>query len=123
MIDGHDVIARTRLEAFAAPASSPTATETEGPGTAYVVTVERATLDALCSRTENLGSALKHRTVRRYGDVPARFGNEKQFLDGLAAYLDTSGWSLLAGAELMDSATSVSTRCDAASQQLKLEQP
>ena len=54
--------------------------------------------------------------MRRYGDVPARFGGEKPFLDGLAKYLDTSGWGLLAGAELMDAAKSESTGCDAASQ-------
>ena len=81
-----------------------------------VVAVERPTLDALCSRTENFGAALKRRTVRRYGDVPARFGGDKQFLDGLAAYLDRSGWGLLAGAELTDAAKSESTQCDAANQ-------
>jgi Sulfotransferase family len=109
IIDGHVVLSRTSLDTFDAPTS-------DGTAPACVVTVERSTLDALCSRTENFGVALKRRTVRRYGDVPARFGSEKQFLDGLAAYLDTSGWGLLAGAELMVSATSESTQCDAASQ-------
>jgi hypothetical protein len=107
--DGHVVLSRTNLDTFESPTSDATVP-------ACVVTVERSTLDALCSRTENFGVALKRRTVRRYGDVPARFGSEKQFLDGLAAYLDTWGWGLLAGAELMDSATSESTHCDAASQ-------
>jgi hypothetical protein len=109
VIEGNGVLSRTSLDTFDTPFSDETVP-------ACVVAVERATLDALCSRTENFGHALKRRTVRRYGDVPARFGNEKEFLDGLAAYLDTAGWGLLAGAELMDSATSESTPCDAASQ-------
>jgi hypothetical protein len=109
VIDGYRVLTRTNPDTFDAPRS-------DGTVPACVVTVERATLDALCSRTENFGTALKRRTVRRYGDVPARFGSEKQFLDGVAAYLDTSGWSLLAGAESLDSATSESTHCHAASQ-------
>ena len=108
------------LEAFAARAAG-RLTETEGTAAACVVAVERCRRSTHCARAPRIsGSALKHRTVRRYGDVPTRFGNEKQFLDGLAAYLDTSGWGLLAEAELMDSATSVSTRCDAASQHLKM---
>jgi hypothetical protein len=111
VVDGHDVLAKVSLEAFE--------TEIEvdiEPMPSCVVAVESATLDALCSRTENFGAALKRRTVRRYGDVPARFGDEKSFLDALAQYLDTSGWGLLAGAELMDAANSESMQCDAASQ-------
>ncbi len=104
VVDGHQVLSSTMLETFG------TATGRTADGNARlascVVAVERSTLDALCSRTENFGSALKRRMVRRYGDVPARFGSEKQFLDGLAAYFDTSGWSLLSGAEQMDTAAS-----------------
>jgi hypothetical protein len=122
VIDGHDVLSRVTLtvDTFgtmveAANGAGMTAAGIE-PVASCVVAVERSTLDALCSRTENFGAALRRRTVRRYGDVPARFGGEKQFLDGLAEYLDTSGWDLLAGAELSDAAGSESTKCDAASQ-------
>jgi hypothetical protein len=99
VIEGHEVLATVALETFA----QEVAADIE-PVPSCVVAVERATLDSLCSRTENFGAALKRRTVRRYGDVPARFGDEKSFLDGLAAYLDTSGWGLLAGTELMGAA-------------------
>ena len=112
VIDGHDVLSRVRLETFGKAGE----TATVEPVASCVVVVERSTLDALSSRTENFGAALKRRTVRRYGDVPARFGGEKQFLDGLAGYLDTSGWGLLAGAEFMGTAKSESMQCDAASQ-------
>ena len=99
VIDGHEVLSKVALETF----PREVAADIE-PVPACVVAVEHATLDALCSRTENFGAALKRRTVRRYGDVPARFGGEKPFLDGLASYLDSSGWGLLAGAELIDAA-------------------
>jgi hypothetical protein len=111
VVDGHNVLSKVSLQTFEAEIVADI-----DPVPSCVVAVERSTLDALCSRTENFGAALKRRTVRRYGDVPARFGGEKPFLDGLAKYLDTSGWGLLAGAESMDAANSESTRCDAASQ-------
>ena len=117
VMDGHDALSRMRLQTFDAPIGE-TGME---PVASCVVAVERPTLDALCSRTENFGAALKRRTVRRYGDVPARFGGDKQFLDGLAAYLDRSGWGLLAGAELTDATQSESTQCGPASPILKVE--
>jgi hypothetical protein len=111
VVDGHVVLSSTMVETFATETSQ--TADRQRRVASCVVAVERSTLDALCSRTENFGAALKRRTVRRYGDVPARFGSEKQFLDGLAAYLDTSGWGLLAAAE--------STQCHAVSQHLKME--
>jgi hypothetical protein len=123
LIDGHDVVSRVALQTF-----QTAATTSEGVDAvpSCVVAVERPTLDALCSRTENFGAALKRRTVRRYGDVPPRFGGEKQFLDGLAEYLDRSGWGLLAGtvlagAESMGTAGSDATNSEAARPTLKVE--
>ena len=73
--------------------------EASDSGVSCVITTERSALDALCSGTENFGAALRRRTIRRYGDIPARFGTEKQFLDGLSAHLVAAGWGLLARAE------------------------
>lgn len=99
VVDGLEVLSTVTLETF-----DREVTDAIAPLPTCVVAVERATLDALSSRTENLGAALKRRTVRRYGDLPARFGGEKPFLDGLATYLDSSGWGLLARAASMDAA-------------------
>ena len=97
VLDGHRVLARAMF-GDAGPAA------TGDTGERSVVVVERAALDALCRGSENFGSALRRRGVRRYGAVPSTYDNEKAFLDAVAAYLTTAGWDLLARAEVLEAA-------------------
>ncbi len=115
VVDGHEVRARAVVHGFVPAMLGAPAPDDGGPP-ACVVAVERSALDGLCAGTENFGSALKRRAVRRYGDVPQRFGSEKDFLDGLAGYLGSSGWGLLASAEVMEAAAAEAMQCSAAGQ-------
>jgi hypothetical protein len=99
VVDGHSVLARAVVDGF-----FPVDSGASDDPVSCVVVIERSSLDSICSGGENIGRALKRRTVRRYGEIPTRFGGEKQFVDGLAAFLSSSGWGLLAYAGPMEAA-------------------
>ncbi len=58
-----------------------------------VVAVERAALAAILAGTENVGAALRARTVRYYGPIPQNFEAERDMFERLLPYLETCGWS------------------------------
>jgi hypothetical protein len=60
-----------------------------------VVVVERATLAAICAGSQNVGAALRARTMRSYGPSPRNFADERATYQRLADFLAVAGAELL----------------------------
>ncbi|MGA2470944.1 MAG: sulfotransferase [Solirubrobacteraceae bacterium] len=65
------------------------------PGASRVVVVERATLAAICAGSQNVGAALRARTMRSYGPSPRNFADERATYQRLADFLAVAGAELL----------------------------
>jgi protein-tyrosine sulfotransferase len=61
--------------------------------TTSIVTVEPQVLDPLVAGSQNLGDALRRRTVRYYGPPLADFGHEQAFFRGLVPFVAGHGLS------------------------------
>jgi hypothetical protein len=74
------------------PRGGPPATGGAQQGPLRVVAVERGALGAICAGTENVGAALRARTVRYYGPIPQNFEVEREMFERLVPVLKACGW-------------------------------
>jgi hypothetical protein len=77
-------------------AASGTKRSSEPGRTARIVVIERGALAAIRAGSENVGGALRARTVRSYGPWVHDFAGERQTFQRLAAFLADGGDGLLA---------------------------
>jgi hypothetical protein len=91
LVDGHAATARFVLGHAGSLEPAP-----DDTAAACVVAVERGALPALGAGAENFGVALRRRTVRRYGDVPAQFAGEPEFVRALQGWIVSLAWELAA---------------------------
>jgi len=84
------------LAAATAVDGGATARSADAPArTARIVVIERATLAAISAGSENIGGALRARTVRSYGPRVQYYAEESEIFRRLAAFLGAGGGGLL----------------------------
>jgi hypothetical protein len=94
VVDGHGTIASQRIDLRDAPETAGDLATGIGGALANsaavssVVAIERSSLDGLSSGRENIGAALRARTVRYYGPILRSFEEERRIFERVAEHLE-----------------------------------